>query len=276
MSNDHSHDTDQPAVREHELEDHDRGLGFDLQTLRDRRRVLGMIGAGAAATVGGAMVFGTAGRAAAAVAEIPAETAGPYPGDGSNGPDVLDDSGIVRSDIRRSFGSSTTKAQGQKFQFTLKLVDTDTLEPLEGLAVYAWHCNRAGEYSMYSANVTGENYLRGVQVSNANGKVRFRSIFPACYSGRWPHIHFEVYADLASATSSGTPLATSQLALPRTTCMHVYSTVAGYESSVTNLNQISLGTDNVFGDDGGVRQLAKLKGSIKRGYRAKLLVPVDV
>jgi protocatechuate 3,4-dioxygenase beta subunit len=126
--------------------------------------------------VGGALVLGTAGSAAAAVAEIPTETSGPYPGDGSNGPNVLDDSGIVRSDIRRSFGSSTTRAKGQPFQFTLRLVDTETLEPLEGLAVYAWHCNRDGEYSMYSSEIVDENYLRGVQVSNAKGKVRFRSI----------------------------------------------------------------------------------------------------
>jgi protocatechuate 3,4-dioxygenase beta subunit len=259
---------------EHGLEDHDRGLTFDLQTLRDRRGVLGLFGAGAA-TVGGALVLGTAGSAAAAVAEIPGETAGPYPGDGSNGPNMLDDSGIVRSDIRRSFGSSTTRAKGQPFRFTLKLVDTDTEAPLEGLAVYAWHCNRDGAYSLYSSGITGENYLRGVQVTNARGKVRFRSIYPACYAGRWPHIHFEVYENLASATSGGTPLVTSQLALPRQTCMHVYSKVAGYSASVTNLNQISIGTDNVFGDDGGVRQLATVKGSIKKGYRAKLVVPVD-
>jgi hypothetical protein len=128
--------TPHDAHDDREIEDHDRGLSFDLQTLRDRRGVLGLFGAGAA-TVGGALVLGTGGSAAAAVAEIPSETAGPYPGDGSNGPNVLDDSGIVRSDIRRSFGSSTTRAEGQPFRFTLRLVDTETEAPLEGLAVYA-------------------------------------------------------------------------------------------------------------------------------------------
>ncbi len=268
----------QPHHHSHsgELEDHDRGLAFDLQNTRHRRAFLGMVGAGAA-TVGGAVLLGTAGTAAAAaIAEIPTETAGPYPGDGSNGPNALTESGIVRRDIRRSVGSSTTKARGQRFEFKLRLVNTDNLSPLVGYAVYAWHCNRDGAYSMYSAGITGENYLRGVQVSNERGAVKFKSIYPACYSGRWPHIHFEVYANVSEATGGGTPLVTSQLALPRTTSLKVYSRVAGYEQSVTNLNRVSIASDMVFGDDGGVRELAKMKGNLKKGYRAKLVVPVDV
>ena len=128
---------------------------------------------------------------------------------------------------------------------------------------------------MYVAGITGENYLRGVQVSNNRGVVRFRSIYPACYSGRWPHIHFEVYANLSEATGGGTPLVTSQMALPRTASMKVYSRVAGYEQSVTNLNRVSISSDMVFGDDGAMRELARIKGSLKKGYRAKLVVPVD-
>jgi protocatechuate 3,4-dioxygenase beta subunit len=262
-----------------DIEDHDRGLAHDLRHPRHRRAFLGLMGAGAA-TIGGAVLLSSAGSAAAAaaasVAEIPTETAGPYPGDGSNGPNALTESGIVRSDIRRSFGSSTTRARGQKFRFRLRLVDTEELGPLVGYAVYAWHCNRDGEYSMYGAGITGENYLRGVQVSNARGVVRFRSIYPACYSGRWPHIHFEVYRSLAEATGGGTPLVTSQMAMPRVPSMRVYAKVAGYEQSVTNLNRVSLSSDNVFGDDGGVRELAKVKGSLKKGLKASLLVPVDV
>ena len=182
----------------------------------------------------------------------------------------------MRRDIRRSFGSSTTKAPGQRFEFKLRLVDTEDLSPLVGYAVYAWHCNRDGAYSMYGTGITGENYLRGVQVSNGRGVVKFKSIYPACYSGRWPHIHFEVYSNVTDATGGGMPLVTSQLALPRTTSMQVYSKVAGYEQSVTNLNRVSISSDMVFGDDGGVRELAKIKGSLKKGYRARLLVPVDV
>ena len=43
---------------------------------------------------------------------IPEETAGPYPGDGSNGPDVLTQDGVVRADIRSSFGGATGTASG--------------------------------------------------------------------------------------------------------------------------------------------------------------------
>jgi protocatechuate 3,4-dioxygenase beta subunit len=129
---------------------------------------------------------------------------------------------------------------------------------------------------MYGAGITGENYLRGVQVTNHKGVVRFRSIYPACYSGRWPHIHFEVYRNVSEATGDGTPLVTSQLALPRTASMRVYSNVAGYEQSVTNLNRVSISSDMVFGDDGGVRELARMKGTLKKGLKARLVVPVDV
>ena len=58
--------------------------------------------------------------------------------------------------------------------------------------------------------------------------------------------------------------------------MKVYSNVAGYEQSVTNLNRVSISSDMVFGDDGGVRELARIKGNLKKGYRARLVVPVDV
>ena len=59
-----------------------------------------------------------------------------------------------------------------------------------------------------------ENYLREVQGAGSDESVTFTSIFPAAYSGRWPHVHFEVYPSLdASATASG-KLRTSQLAFP--------------------------------------------------------------
>lgn len=74
--------------------------------------------------------------------------------------------------------------------------------PLAGYAIYLWHCNRDGGYSMYSSGITAENYLRGVQVTDSNGEVTFSTIFPGCYSGRWPHIHFEVYASLDAATTT--------------------------------------------------------------------------
>jgi protocatechuate 3,4-dioxygenase beta subunit len=276
-----------PLVRPDE-EVVDQGLGFDIGTLVSRRRILGILGVGAATA--GLAACGTAASgsssastttaastsaASASSGEIPEETAGPYPGDGSNGPDVLEQSGIVRSDIRSSFGDASGTAEG--VPMTLELVIADLANGgagFEGVAVYVWHCTREGGYSMYSQGVTDQNFLRGVQVADSSGKVSFTSIFPACYDGRWPHIHFEVYPDQASITDATKTIATSQVALPQDICQTVYAE-DGYEASVSNLSKVSLTSDNVFGDDGGVSQLATVTGDVASGYTVTLNVGVD-
>jgi protocatechuate 3,4-dioxygenase beta subunit len=139
-------------------------------------------------------------------------------------------------------------------------------------AIYVWHCDRDGRYSLYSGGVTNQNYLRGVQPTDANGKATFTSIFPACYSGRWPHIHFEVYPTVASATSVSNKTGTSQIALPKAACDLVYATAA-YQQSITNLSQISLATDNVF-SDGASLELATITGDVTSGMTAALTVAV--
>ncbi len=264
----------------------DQGLAFDITTLFNRRRALQFLGVGAAggvlAACGVSSSTGTSGTSASASAEnstglteIPDETAGPYPGDGSNGPDVLEQSGVVRSDIRSSFGGSTTTAEGIGMTLTLTVLDIAAGgTPMSGAAVYVWHCDRAGEYSMYSQSILGENYLRGVQITDDSGAVTFTSIFPACYSGRWPHVHFEVYPDRASIIDDSKTIATSQVALPKNVCDTVYATT-GYEQSVSNLSQLTLATDNVFGNDGGVHQLGTVTGDLTKGYAVTLTVPVD-
>lgn len=101
-----------------------------------------------------------------------------------------------------------------------------------------------------------------------------RSIFPACYSGRWPHIHFEVYPDQAGITDASNAIATSQIALPQDVCDVVYAQ-SGYEQSVSNLARVTLATDNVFGDDGGVHELGAVTGDVASGYTVSLTAPVD-
>jgi protocatechuate 3,4-dioxygenase beta subunit len=199
------------------------------------------------------------------IATIPEETAGPFPGDGSNGVNVLTQSGVVRSDIRSSFGSASGTAAG--VPVTLKLTVLDTAKsgtPMAEAAVYVWHCDRDGNYSLYSQGVTNQNYLRGVQATDSSGTATFTTIYPACYSGRWPHIHFEVYPDVATATKAGTKLATSQIALPKDVCSQVYAT-DGYSQSVTNLSRVSLSTDMVF-SDGAELETPKVSGSVSDGY----------
>jgi protocatechuate 3,4-dioxygenase beta subunit len=206
--------------------------------------------------------------------EIPQETAGPYPGDGSNGPNALEASGVVRKDITSSFGTSTSTAEGVPLTVTLTLLDNaNGCSPLAGAAVYLWHCDRDGKYSMYDNSLVNENYLRGVQEADANGQVTFTSIFPGAYSGRWPHIHFEVFESMSNATAAGQVLAVSQIALTEAACNEVYAS-AGYEASVSNMARTTLKSDNVFGDDGGIHQLATMSGSVSAGYTAGLNVTV--
>ena len=204
--------------------------------------------------------------------KIPEETAGPYPADSSNGPNVLNQTGVVRSDIRTSFAGLSGTATGVPLTIALTIVSSSTCAPLANRAVYLWHCDQAGRYSLYSAGATNQNYLRGVQAADATGKVTFTSVFPACYAGRWPHIHFEVYPSLTAATSVSNKIATSQLALPKATCDLVYATT-GYQASITNLSQVSLASDMVF-SDGSSLELATITGSVASGLTATLTVAI--
>ena len=283
--------------RYHDVEDHDRGLVYDLATL-DRRRMLKLLGLGgisaglftivgcnpsgsssapgatATATASASQGTGATGSAGAASCEvIPEETAGPFPGDGSNGPDVLSQTGVLRKDIRSSFGSSSGVAAGVPLSISLVLEDGADCAPLAGAAVYVWHCDQAGNYSLYSQAAANENYLRGVQAAGDDGIVTFDSIFPACYQGRWPHIHFEVYPSLETANDEANKIATSQIALPKEVCDTVYAT-PGYEQSVQNLRGVSLSSDMVFGEDHGERQIGTMSGSIANGLTVDLAVPV--
>lgn len=196
------------------------------------------------------------------------------PGDGSNGPNALTQSGIVRKDITSSFGSSTTKATGAPLAIELTVLDSATGKPYSGAAVYLWHCDAQGRYSLYSQGVANENYLRGVQAAEANGKLTFQSIVPGAYSGRWPHIHFEVYPGVAKATAAANLVSTSQLALPQDVCEQVYSADSStYASSSGNLASTSLTRDMVF-SDGVDQQLATVTGDAQNGYVAKLTFTV--
>ncbi|WP_424192281.1 intradiol ring-cleavage dioxygenase [Ampullimonas aquatilis] len=289
---------------------HDQGLAHDLNIILQReakrRQLLRWLSVGGAVGTlpligcGGGMSVSTSSDASLSAATssnssssssstsssgscstIPEETAGPYPGDGSNSNssglvNVLALSGIVRNDIRASFGAAGSNiASGIPLTVTLQLININaSCASLEGYAIYLWHCNQYGQYSLYSSGVITENYLRGVQVTDSYGKVTFTTIFPGCYSGRWPHIHFEIYPSLAKATSAANKIKTSQLALPKTVCDTVYAS-SGYSASVTNLANISLTTDNIF-SDGYTQQLATVSGDNSNGYTATLQVGIAV
>ena len=132
----------------------DQGVAFDIKTLVSRRAVLSIFGLGVgsaalAARTPSTTTGGSTATAGTAAGEIPDETADPYPGDGSNGPDILEQSGIVRSNIRSSIGSGAT-ATGVPMALTLTILDMANNDaPFKDVAVYVWRCDSAGNYSMY-------------------------------------------------------------------------------------------------------------------------------
>ena len=206
---------------------------------------------------------------------VPEETAGPYPADGSTASNatynVLALSGIVRSDIRTTLGSATA-VSGVPMTVRVRLVNlNNNCAPLAGYAIYLWHCTPSGVYSVYTEKSVNSNYLRGVQVTDSSGYVGFTTVVPGCYSGRMPHMHFEVYPSLAKATSASNKIRTSQLAFPTAIMQSVYSNSSGYANSVSNLANISFATDNVF-SDGYALEMVTLTGNLVDGYTATVTV----
>jgi protocatechuate 3,4-dioxygenase beta subunit len=300
------------------MKHHDHGLQFDLALMearmKERRRALSWLLAGGTAALltacggggsdststtsssgssgssssgssnsgGSSSSGGTTTTTASCIAD-PEETNGPYPSDGSNtingmASNVLIQSGVVRSDIRPSFGTSANVAAGVPLTLTLTVVNSNTsCTPLSGYAIYIWHCTRDGQYSLYSSAIQDENYLRGVQVTDANGQCTFTTVYPGCYSGRYPHIHFEVYSSLAMATLYTNRVLTSQMAMPRDISSSVYNSATGYSQSVSNLASVTTSNDNVFGDNTAA-QIAQmtptLSGDVAAGFTGTILIGV--
>lgn len=204
-------------------------------------------------------------RAAAAAGScvlIPRETEGPFPL-----LSILSNTAVVRSDIRED-------RTGLPLTLKLALQSlSNGCAPLAGAAVYIWHCDKDGLYSGYSqqnnAGQAGRTFLRGVQVSDANGEVVFTTIYPGWYAGRITHIHFQIYLQNNLGT---TATATSQLGFPAATTTAVYNTSLyagkGQNSSVTSFAQ-----DNVF-SDGTAYQIATVSGDTASGLVATLNVGI--
>ena len=256
------------------LDDHDHGLAHDLPRMLGRRRLLTVLGSAG-------LLSACAPAEALNCVALPWETAGPYPADGTNSRagqvvNVLTQEGVIRQDLRASFAGLTDTAEGAPMSLEMVLQNADGCTPLAGHAIYLWHCNALGQYSLY--DLPQANYLRGVGVSDAQGVVRFQTIFPGCYDGRWPHLHFEIFTDAAAAISGKASLLTAQIALPQAECRALYASDARYPGSLANLGRLSLSSDNVFGDNTAAQitqQTLAITGDTTRGYQGKLTIPVD-
>lgn len=261
----------------------DQGAAFDAITLFSRRRMLSVMGVGAGTvalaacgaddTTGSNGSTGSTGGSTTSTGEIPEETNGPYPADGTQDLNILEQSGIERQDIRSSLDGGTT-VKGVELTMAFVVTDLAKSKAFEGAAVYAWQCDGLGQYSMYTEGVENETFLRGVQIADADGKVSFTTIVPGCYTGRWPHIHFEVYPDKASATDVDNVIATSQVAFPIDMLTPIFERPE-YEGSTQNLTAIgSVDKDMIFSDSIDL-QTPTITGSIDAGYTATLAVKVD-
>ena len=244
-------------------DDHDLGLPHDLGRLLSRRTALTLLGAAATAGLAGCDYLPFVGRAEAEIVGKgadgvecvvhPRETAGPFPADGSNRAhgtlaNVLVDSGIVRADMRPNLDNSGAPAAGVELKFTLNLVDVSrSCAPLKDHAIYLWHCDAAGKYSIY--DLPNATYLRAVGVTDAKGQMTLSTIVPGCYMGRYPHFHFEVYPSLAKATDYRNRLLTSQLAIPGDVCTAVYNSVPAYKASIAAFAKSPLERDGIFRDN---------------------------
>jgi protocatechuate 3,4-dioxygenase beta subunit len=247
-------------------------LSRDLAAGMDRRRVLGGLTIG----IGGVVLAGCGSRAGAqggtsACPASPTETRGPFPADGSNGRqqpiNVLDLDGVVRRDIRSGFAGMGGMADGVQVELEIELVEA-TCTSLPGHAIYLWQNDAVGDYSLY--NNTATNYLRGLQSTDANGRVRFTSIVPGCYGGRYPHCHFEVFESAEAAIGGARPLLVSQLAFPAAECRAIYRNDPRYGDSLRNLERQPIERDFVFGDSdpaGQQRQTLRMTGDPGQGYR---------
>ncbi len=292
-------------------EDHEHtGLAADLEQLRvlNRRRALGLMGLASTTAMLAACGGGSSGSSSTSTSTstsggtstptptptptatstgttgdcvaYASETNGPYPADGTNQSsgsisNVITQSQFQRSDIRTSAGTGNT-ADGVELTFTITLADVNAdCAALEGYAIYIWHCDASGDYSLY--NLPDEDFLRGLQTTDANGQVTFTTIVPGTYSGRYPHIHFEVFSSITNATTGRYAVLISQFAIPKDVLTTIYSQDTTYAGSVNALNAITLASDGIFSDNTDAQQeamMVEMSGSVANGYTATATVGI--
>jgi protocatechuate 3,4-dioxygenase beta subunit len=176
----------------------------------------------------------------------PSETEGPFP--------TKSPSSYVREDITGDRTGITLD-----MDITIRNVN-DSCNVLEGALVDIWHCDKDGNYSEYQG-FTSNHFLRGRQVSNADGLVEFTSIFPGWYNGRATHIHVHIY------NASGNSLLVTQIAFPEGDNSAVVRVNAasdyGYTKGMSGYTYNA--QDNIF-NDGMDEELANVSGSVSEGF----------
>jgi protocatechuate 3,4-dioxygenase beta subunit len=189
---------------------------------------------------------GTTGTTACAVS--PSETVGPYPSHGDY------------------FRSNVTDGQpGLPLALTITVVNAASgCTPVAGANVEIWQCDHEGVYSEYGQG-QGQTYLRGIQATDAEGRVTFQTVYPGWYQGRATHIHVEV-------TMNGRSVKVTQIAFPEDVTAAVYRTGV-YASK--GQNATTNGRDNVFADSVSL-EMVTLSGNTTSGFTGTFQVGVAV
>jgi len=196
---------------------------------------------------------------AAACAVSPAQTEGPY----------FVDEGLERSDIRID-PSDGSIAAGVPLQLTINVHRADAdCAPAAGVRVDVWHASAAGVYSDETANGTvGKKFCRGYQVTDANGAVRFTTIYPGWYSGRTIHIHVKLRTFDGTQTSFDF---TSQLYFDESVNDSV---MAQAPYNARGNRDTTNASDGIFGD-GGAQLMVALTADGSGGYAGTFGFAVD-
>jgi protocatechuate 3,4-dioxygenase beta subunit len=223
--------------------------------------------AGAAATLGLGL---TAGKSASASAQqriaalLPGANVCILTPEAVEGPFYFDPK-LERADI-------TEGRPGAPLALTLQVVFAKDCARLKGARVDLWHADGLGMYSGYRSqgdegiSTRGETFLRGTQFTDADGQVRFATIYPGWYPGRTPHIHFKVLLDATS-------IVTGQLYFPDDLSTRIYTALAPYDERHGKRDTINA-DDSIFQDQGGADTLVIVK---EEGgfYLASLVIGVD-
>ncbi len=188
------------------------------------------------------------------------------------GPYFVDDQ-LNRSDIRSEPSDNSVK---EGLPLTLNLVvasvDDSSCTPIEGAQVDVWHCDANGQYSGVSDqgfDTSGQKFLRGYQLTDANGAVQFQTIYPGWYSGRAVHIHFTIRTKGADGEDYQF---TSQFFFDDTLTDQVHA-LEPYASK--GQRDTRNATDNIY-NGGGDQLLLNLEGDTTNGYTTTFNVGLDL
>jgi protocatechuate 3,4-dioxygenase beta subunit len=169
---------------------------------------------------------------------------------------------------------------GVPLALTVAVVDSNTCQPIHNAAVDIWHCDAMGIYSGEpSEDSVGKTYLRGIQLTDGNGRVEFATIYPGQYPGRTTHIHVKVHigGQRGNGTFSGGHVShTGQLFTSDQHDAKVFA-LAPYNRHHVELTPRD--EDAIFLNEGGSSSelnLAPAGSNLARdGFTAKVMLGVD-